>query len=86
MVSNRSELSIRKVLLVFWCSIVLMAESSFSARCKLRKYTHEAIQTDLNGRRCWDDVKILGCWGYCLSHEVSIFKRNYHHTSQSLCV
>ncbi|XP_059046591.1 thyrostimulin beta-5 subunit-like isoform X1 [Achroia grisella] len=84
--SNRSKFSVKRVILVFWCLVVLMAESSFSARCKLRKYTHEAIQTDLNGRRCWDDVKIMGCWGYCLSHEISDWQFPYKESFHPVCV
>lgn len=43
-----------------------------NSKCKLRHYSHKAMQTDMNGRRCWDEVKMMSCWGYCLSYEVRV--------------
>lgn len=56
--------------LVFSCWVVHNTSAQSSSRCKIKRYTHKAVQTDLNGLRCWDDVKIKSCWGYCLSYEV----------------
>lgn len=63
-------LSTSTLVLMICCCVLICAGASLNGRCKIKRHTHKAMQTDLNGRRCWDDVKILGCGGYCLSYEV----------------
>lgn len=63
-------MSVSTVTLVFCCWALMCTGASLTGRCKVKRHTHKAMQTDLNGRRCWDDVKITGCGGYCLSYEV----------------
>ncbi|XP_037975285.2 thyrostimulin beta-5 subunit [Plutella xylostella] len=57
-----------------------------NSKCKPRYYTHKAMQTDDNGRRCWGDVKILSCWGYCLSYEISDWQFPYKESHHPVCV
>lgn len=71
---------IRCVFLLTWVLLTLIVccvQAQSSSRCKLKRYTHKAVQTDLNGQRCWDDVKIKSCWGYCLSYEVRTGLQEY---------
>ncbi|XP_072939219.1 thyrostimulin beta-5 subunit-like [Epargyreus clarus] len=84
MPSNRSKSFI--IALVLWCSIVLSEAASPGARCKLKKHTHKAVQTDYNGLRCWDEVKIKSCWGYCLSYEISHWQFPYKESHHPVCV
>ncbi|XP_013187798.1 glycoprotein hormone beta-5-like [Amyelois transitella] len=74
------------VTLVFWCLVIWCSCSALGARCKPRRYTHKAMQTDLNGRRCWDDVKINACWGYCMSYEISDWQFPYKESHHPVCV
>lgn len=67
----RSSLSATAILM-FCCLALICAGASTSGRCKIKRHTHKALQVDMTGRRCWDDVKIKGCGGYCLTYEVRI--------------
>ncbi|XP_045532834.1 glycoprotein hormone beta-5 [Pieris brassicae] len=71
----------------FWIFWIMTCDAGpSSARCKLKKYSHKAIQMDLNGLRCWDDVKIMSCWGYCLSYEISHWQFPYKESHHPVCV
>ncbi|XP_073949341.1 thyrostimulin beta-5 subunit-like isoform X1 [Choristoneura fumiferana] len=73
------------VALVLFCCAVLCIEEA-RARCHLRRHVHKAMQTDFTGRRCWDDVKIQSCWGYCLSYEISDWRFPYKESHHPVCV
>lgn len=70
MSSHIKSLNAATFALVFCCWVLMTTGASLNGRCKLKRHPHKAMQTDLNGRRCWDDIKIMSCWGYCLSYEV----------------
>ncbi|CAH0714257.1 unnamed protein product, partial [Brenthis ino] len=72
--------------LVFSCWAIHNTSAQSSSRCKLKRYTHKAVQTDLNGLRCWDDVKIKSCWGYCLSYETAHWQFPYKESYHPVCV
>ncbi|XP_068632678.1 glycoprotein hormone beta-5 [Battus philenor] len=72
------------MMLLFWCIIISVNASN--SRCKLKRYSHKAVQTDLNGRRCWDEVKVGSCWGYCLSYEISHWQFPYKESHHPVCV
>ena len=40
--------------------------------CHRREYTFKATNTDGKGRRCWQFVTAMSCWGRCHSGEVSL--------------
>lgn len=42
-----------------------------SLDCHRREYTFKASRTDAFGRKCWQYVKVMSCWGRCDSGEVS---------------
>lgn len=48
----------------------LLVESREVA-CAKRVYLSRAEQTDENGLKCWDNVKVPSCGGRCDSREVS---------------
>lgn len=39
--------------------------------CHRREYTFKASNTDAEGRRCWQFITAMSCWGRCHSGEVS---------------
>ncbi|OWR48297.1 glycoprotein hormone beta-5 [Danaus plexippus] len=73
------------LMMTIWC-VSDGASSSLNNRCKLKRYTHKAVQTDFNGLRCWDDVKILSCWGFCLSYEIAHWQFPYKESHHPVCV
>uniref|UniRef100_A0A2H1X2Q7 SFRICE_011744 n=1 Tax=Spodoptera frugiperda TaxID=7108 RepID=A0A2H1X2Q7_SPOFR len=79
-------MSVSTVMLVFCCWALMCTGASLTGRCKVKRHTHKAMQTDLNGRRCWDDVKITGCGGYCLSYEISDWQFPYKQSHHPVCV
>ncbi|XP_050674064.1 glycoprotein hormone beta-5 [Leptidea sinapis] len=74
------------ITLLLVCLSVYCATATSSSRCKLKRYAHKAVQTDFNGLRCWDDVKIMSCWGYCLSYEISHWQFPYKESHHPICV
>ncbi|NP_001124380.1 glycoprotein hormone beta 5 [Bombyx mori] len=68
------------------CWAFFCVDASMSVRCKLKRHSHKVMQTDLNSRRCWDDVKIVSCWGYCLSYEISDWQFPYKESHHPVCV
>lgn len=60
-------------------------DSSNTLQCHTRQYTFRVTQVDENGRKCWDTLSVMACWGRCDSNEVSnifnkqtySFKNNY---------
>ncbi|PZC85113.1 hypothetical protein B5X24_HaOG202877 [Helicoverpa armigera] len=65
--------------LLLWCT---MTSCKGAAPCKLRVYLARAEQTDENGLKCWDTVKVPACGGRCDSREISDwefpFKKSHH--------
>jgi len=49
-------------------------------RCHKREYEYKVSQVDKNGKVCWDTVRVVACWGRCVSSEVSLLTRKtlYH--------
>ncbi|XP_045768584.1 thyrostimulin beta-5 subunit [Maniola jurtina] len=86
MVNNRSSFSVVLSVLVVSCWFIYCSGSPSNSRCKLKRYIHKAVQTDFNGLRCWDDVKILSCWGYCFSYEISHWQFPYKVSTHPVCV
>ena len=39
-------------------------------KCFKREYVFQAVQIDTFGRKCWDYIKVMTCWGRCDSGEV----------------
>lgn len=66
----KSKTNVLTISLIICYFALACSSASVSSRCRIKRHTHKAMQTDLTGRRCWDDVKIASCWGYCLSYEV----------------
>ncbi|XP_045495119.1 thyrostimulin beta-5 subunit [Colias croceus] len=84
--SVRSKICVTLLVLTLWCLIISCCGAPSSARCKPKRYSHKAVQTDFNGLRCWDEVKIMSCWGYCLSYEISHWQFPYKESHHPVCV
>ncbi|GBP31625.1 Thyrostimulin beta-5 subunit [Eumeta japonica] len=85
--NDSSRLSRWLVWLGVWCAACSLAEAGpQSLRCNRRFYRHRAMQTDMNGLRCWGDVKIMSCWGRCLSSEVADWQFPYKKSDHPVCV
>lgn len=50
--------------------IMCILVESRDATCAKRVYLSRAEQTDENGLKCWDNVKVPSCGGRCDSREV----------------
>jgi len=48
-----------------------LVDEQTTLSCFKREYLMPAIRMDEFGRRCWDLVKVMACWGRCDSGEVS---------------
>lgn len=72
--------------LMLSCWVANCRNALSNSKCKLRRYTHNAVQIDFNGLRCWDEVEIMSCWGYCLSHEVRLFSTLASNNWTSICI
>lgn len=48
-------------------------DSSNTLQCHTRQYTFRVTQIDENGKKCWDTLSVMACWGRCDSNEVSFF-------------
>lgn len=42
----------------------------FTLQCHRREYTFKAVRYDESGRKCWQFVTVMSCWGRCDSGEV----------------
>ncbi|CAG4985756.1 unnamed protein product [Colias eurytheme] len=84
--SVRSKICVTLLVLTLRCLIISCSGAPSSARCKPKRYSHKAVQTDFNGLRCWDEVKIMSCWGYCLSYEISHWQFPYKESHHPVCV
>lgn len=54
--------------------------------CHKRMYTYRITQNDATGKQCWDDVKVMSCWGRCDSSEISDYKFPYKKSFHPVCV
>ncbi|XP_026732994.1 thyrostimulin beta-5 subunit-like [Trichoplusia ni] len=54
--------------------------------CKLRVHLARAEQTDENGLRCWDTVKVPACGGRCDSREISDWEFPFKKSHHPVCV
>ncbi|XP_045447396.1 thyrostimulin beta-5 subunit isoform X1 [Melitaea cinxia] len=72
--------------LMLSCWVANCRNALSSSKCKLRRYTHNAVQIDFNGLRCWDEVEIMSCWGYCLSHETADWQFPYKVSYHPVCL
>ncbi|KAK6636184.1 hypothetical protein RUM43_009837 [Polyplax serrata] len=54
--------------------------------CNRRTYSHKVIQTDSEGKICWDMVTVVSCWGRCDSNEVSDWKFPYKRSHHPVCM
>ncbi|KAL0880815.1 hypothetical protein ABMA27_002000 [Loxostege sticticalis] len=86
MIETKFAFNIMRLHIVMCCVVALCIGGSLGARCKPRTYLHQAMQTDLNGRRCWGEVQIKSCWGYCLSYEISDWQFPYKESHHPVCV
>jgi hypothetical protein len=50
----------------------------FTLECHRREYTFKAVRYDELGRKCWQYVTVMSCWGRCDSGEV---RPDYHFLS-----
>lgn len=49
----------------------ITVDSDATIECHRREFTYRAVNTDENGRQCWDVVTAMSCWGRCDTGEVS---------------
>ncbi|GIX89159.1 thyrostimulin beta-5 subunit [Caerostris darwini] len=81
----------------FLCVVVLIVcvrgaqdIGEFSARnvmqCLRREYTLRATRSDEYGRRCWDVIKTISCWGRCDSFEVPDWRFPYKVSVHPVCM
>ncbi|KAJ0175678.1 hypothetical protein K1T71_008837 [Dendrolimus kikuchii] len=82
----KNRTNILTLCMIICCLVLMCAGDSMNSRCRIKRHTHKAMQTDLTGRRCWDDVKIASCWGYCLSYEISDWQFPYKKSHHPVCV
>lgn len=54
--------------------------------CHKRTVTYRITQNDPQGMQCWDDVKIMTCWGRCESNEITDYKFPYKQSFHPVCV
>ncbi|XP_046387291.1 thyrostimulin beta-5 subunit [Ischnura elegans] len=51
-------------------------------QCHQRRYKYRVSKSDSMGRKCWDDISVMSCWGRCDSNEISDwrfpYKKSYH--------
>ncbi|XP_049867941.1 thyrostimulin beta-5 subunit-like [Pectinophora gossypiella] len=66
--------------------LYLTACLAATTRCRPKYHMHKAVQTDLKGRKCWDNVKIQSCGGFCLSYEISHWQFPYKESHHPVCV
>lgn len=64
--------------MVVWSSVTgqlssTEIESSNTLHCNRKLYTFQVSNTDVNGRTCSDEIKVMSCWGRCDSNEVLQF-------------
>ncbi|XP_050346711.1 thyrostimulin beta-5 subunit isoform X1 [Nymphalis io] len=86
MLRVKTNYNIFLITMVFSLFVVSCKSASPNSRCKLKRYTHNAVQTDFNGLRCWDEVDIMSCWGYCLSYETADWQFPYKVSFHPVCV
>ncbi|XP_067119570.1 thyrostimulin beta-5 subunit-like [Centruroides vittatus] len=50
--------------------------------CRRTEYFYKATRTDERGRQCWDNLRVMSCWGRCDSIEIADwrfpYKKSYH--------
>lgn len=54
--------------------------------CHRRAYTFTARQTDDQGRKCWDDITVIGCWGRCDTAEIAHWQFPYKISFHRVCI
>lgn len=54
--------------------------------CHRRLYTQRVVQTDANGRRCWDMVSSWSCQGHCISQQVAAWYFPHKESHHPVCV
>ena len=59
-----------KLWLLLTLLLYMVVSSYATLPCKLRVNLARAEQTDEQGRKCWDTVKVPACGGRCDSREV----------------
>lgn len=87
--SNRSR-TIRLICMVG----TLFAVSSMAAfidpdstlQCHLREYTHKVYRKDSLGRKCWDTITVLSCWGRCDSYEIADWQFPFKISHHPVCM
>ncbi|XP_067120017.1 glycoprotein hormone beta-5-like [Centruroides vittatus] len=54
--------------------------------CHPRSYTYMAKRTDEFGRKCWDDITTIACWGRCDTAEIAHWKFPYKISFHRVCI
>ena len=49
-----------------------LIDPRFTLECHRREYTFKAVRYDDVGRKCWQFVTVMSCWGRCDSGEVRL--------------
>lgn len=47
-------------------------------KCHKRLYNYSVSQVDQNGKKCWDILSVMACWGRCDSNEVNNPPKNLY--------
>ncbi|XP_008467939.1 thyrostimulin beta-5 subunit-like [Diaphorina citri] len=69
------------LLLFSYCA----ANQDITLDCHRRVYKYRVSQTDSLGRKCWDDIEVLSCWGRCDSNETSDWRFPYKRSHHPVC-
>lgn len=66
--------TIEILLLFVWVAVAkkFAVNPESTIECHRREFTFRAMQTDENGKQCWDLVTAMSCWGRCDSGEVRL--------------
>ncbi|XP_071452959.1 thyrostimulin beta-5 subunit [Hetaerina americana] len=63
-------------------SILKAVDPATTLQCHRRIYSYRVSKTDSAGRKCWDYISVMSCWGRCDSNEISDwrfpFKKSFH--------
>jgi len=54
--------------------------------CHRRLYSYKVTKTDSSGKKCWDHVNVMSCWGRCDSNEIPDFRFPFKKSHHPVCM
>jgi len=54
--------------------------------CHRRLYSYRVTKTDSTGKKCWDHVNVMSCWGRCDSNEIPDWRFPYKRSHHPVCL